>query len=135
MRNLAELEEKLLEIETAEEEIILHGVAYVAGIPFEKGKEEDARKLQELKSLYEKKIKEICNKEMTAEDCNYYIRLYLEAEQAVLAGQEYTIDGQNMRRADLDKIRKGRIWWENKKEQIENNTTGIQVFQICPNEF
>ena len=79
---------------------------------------------------------EILNTKITVQECERYIRLYLEAEEAVLKGQEYTIDGQNLKRADLEQIRKGRIWWENKKAQIESGTgEGIRFFQIVPHEF
>ncbi|CAL7915184.1 MULTISPECIES: hypothetical protein [Fusobacterium] len=136
MRDLANLEYKLGEVETAEEEIILFDIAYISGVAFEKGNVEHEQKLKELKKFYEEKIKEITSKGITVEDCNHYIHLYLEAEANVLAGQEYTIDSNQMKRADLEQIRKGRIWWENRKAQIENGTTnGIQFFQVCPHEF
>ena len=94
------------------------------------------KKLADLKEYYKKKIDEILNTKITVQECERYIRLYLEAEEAVLKGQEYTIDGQNLKRADLEQIRKGRIWWENKKAQIESGTgEGIRFFQIVPHEF
>lgn len=43
------------------------------------------------------------------------VKAYTEAEIAVLTGnQAYTIGGQSLTRADLDKIRKGRQEWEGK---------------------
>lgn len=43
------------------------------------------------------------------------IKKYVDAEEAVLDGnQSYTIGGQSLTRADLDKIRKGRQEWEQK---------------------
>ena len=135
MRNLSELETKLRDIEDAEEQLILYDVAYVEGVEFRKT-EEDLQKLNELKKLYKKRINEITSTEITVEECNRYIRLYLEAEEAVLAGQEYTIDGQTMVRADLNKIRQGRIWWENKKAQLESGySDGIRFMQIVPHEY
>ena len=125
MRNIASFENKLIEIEEAEEDLILHGSAWFAGVEFLKENSADMKKLADLKEHYKKKIDEILN-----------TRLYLEAEEAVLKGQEYTIDGQNLKRADLEQIRKGRIWWENKKAQIESGTgEGIRFFQIVPHEF
>ena len=122
MRNVASFESKLLEIEEAEEDLILYGYTWVAGVKFLKSNPDDIKKLEELKEHYQ--------------ECERYIRLYLEAEEAVLKGQEYTIDGQNLKRADLEQIRKGRIWWENKKAQIESGTgEGIRFFQIVPHEF
>lgn len=136
MRNIASFENKLIEIEEAEEDLILYGSAWFSGVEFLKGKSEDMKKLADLKEYYKKKIDEILNTKITVQECERYIRLYLEAEEAVLKGQEYTIDGQNLKRADLEQIRKGRIWWENKKAQIESGTgEGIRFFQIVPHEF
>ena len=136
MRNIANFENKLIEIEEAEEDLILYGSAWVAGVEFLKENPDDMKKLADLKEHYKKKIDEILNTKITVQECERYIRLYLEAEEAVLKGQEYTIDGQNLKRADLEQIRKGRIWWENKKSQIENGTgEGIRFFQIVPHEF
>lgn len=136
MRNIASFENKLIEIEEAEEDLILYGSAWVAGVEFLKENPVDMKKLADLKEHYKKKIDEILNTKITVQECERYIRLYLEAEEAVLKGQEYTIDGQNLKRADLEQIRKGRIWWENKKAQIESGTgEGIRFFQIVPHEF
>lgn len=136
MTNIASFENKLIEIEEAEEDLILHGSAWVAGVEFLKENPADMKKLADLKEYYKKKIDEILNIKIPVQECERYIRLYLEAEEAVLKGQEYTIDGQNLKRADLEQIRKGRIWWENKKAQIESGTgEGIRFFQIVPHEF
>ena len=136
MRNVASFESKILEIEEAEEDLILYGYAWVAGVKFLKSNPDDMKKLEELKEHYQKKVNEILDTKITAQECERYIRLYLEAEEAVLKGQEYTIDGQNLKRADLEQIRKGRIWWENKKAQIESGTgEGIRFFQIVTHEF
>lgn len=136
MRNITSFENKLIEIEEAEEDLILYGSAWVAGVEFLKENPADMKKLADLKEHYKKKIDEILNTKITVQECERYIRLYLEAEEAVLKGQEYTIDGQNLKRADLEQIRKGRIWWENKKAQIESGTgEGIRFFQIVPHEF
>ncbi|MCD8139313.1 MAG: hypothetical protein LUE17_05975 [Planctomycetaceae bacterium] len=40
------------------------------------------------------------------------VGLYTKAEKAVLLNQSYTIAGQSLTRADLDKIRLGRREWE-----------------------
>jgi len=136
MRNIASFENKLIEIEEAEEDLILHGSAWVTGVEFLKENPDDMKKLADLKEHYKKKIDEILNTKITVQECERYIRLYLEAEEAVLKGQEYTIDGQNLKRADLEQIRKGRLAWENRKSQIENGTgEGIRFFQIVPHEF
>ena len=42
------------------------------------------------------------------------LALYIEAEQAVLAGKELTKGGKTWKREDLAEIRKGRQEWERK---------------------
>ncbi|MCD8349582.1 MAG: hypothetical protein LUC93_03120 [Planctomycetaceae bacterium] len=42
------------------------------------------------------------------------IGLYTKAERAVLLNQSYSIAGQTLTRADLDKVRAGRQEWENR---------------------
>lgn len=46
------------------------------------------------------------------------VELYVKAEMAVLRSQSYTIGGQSLTKADLDKIRKGRLEWEAKVDQL-----------------
>ena len=40
------------------------------------------------------------------------LALYIQAEQAVLSGQEYTLGDRRLRRADLTEIRAGRREWQ-----------------------
>ena len=47
MRNVASFESKLLEIEEAEEDLILYGYAWVAGVKFLKSNPDDMKKLEE----------------------------------------------------------------------------------------
>lgn len=42
------------------------------------------------------------------------VAFYTKAEKAVLLNQSYTIAGQSLTRADLDKIRTGRKEWEDR---------------------
>lgn len=42
------------------------------------------------------------------------LALYIEAEEAVLKGQSYTINGRTLSRANLREIRNGRQEWERK---------------------
>lgn len=58
------------------------------------------------------------------------VKAYAEAEMAVLVGnQSYTIGGQSLTRADLDKIRKGRQEWEQKLKALVNGGPR-QVYNI-----
>ncbi len=59
----------------------------------------------------------MADREEMIQDAREMVALYTKAEKAVLTGQAYTIAGQSMPRADLDKIRAGRKEWEEKLAQ------------------
>lgn len=54
------------------------------------------------------------SREELIENAREMIDLYMKAERAVLLNQSYSIGGQSLTRADLDKIRAGRKEWEDK---------------------
>lgn len=47
----------------------------------------------------------------TLAEAQQMLDAYMAAERAVLLGKEYTIGGRQVRRTDLDMIRKGRQEW------------------------
>ncbi len=53
---------------------------------------------------------------------------YLAAETAVLAGQEYTIAGRRLVRADLAAIQAGIKTWTEKVEELERQDNGVRRF-------
>jgi hypothetical protein len=55
---------------------------------------------------------------------------YLTAEQKVLSGQEYEVDGKRMKRADLDAIRKGIAYWNGWVQRLARG--GIRVRGAIP---
>ena len=61
------------------------------------------------------------SREELIEGARGMVNLYLQAERAVLLNQSYTIGGQSLTRADLDKIRAGRKEWEDKLAQYLGN--------------
>lgn len=119
--DLSTCEEKLREVAQAEEDLIL-GKAYINGT------EVTAEKIKELKSLWERRQKEILEKPITVETCNRYIHLYLEAEKAVLAAKEYTIDGQVLKRENLKDISRARENWEGKRDLLKAGDEGGTKF-------
>lgn len=52
---------------------------------------------------------------------------YVQAELAVLSGQEYTIGARTLRRADLTKIQQGRAFWSNEVSRLERGGGGIII--------
>lgn len=52
---------------------------------------------------------------------------YLEAEEKVLAGQEYSIAGRSLKRADLAEIRQGIGYWNGKVNELAAGGGGIRV--------
>jgi hypothetical protein len=60
------------------------------------------------------------------------LALYLDAEAKVLAGQEVRIDGELMRRADLEMIQKGVSLWEGRVQRLANTSGGLKVREVIP---
>lgn len=46
------------------------------------------------------------------------LQLYLDAEAAILANQEYTIGGRRLKRADLAEVRKGVLYWDRQVKDL-----------------
>ncbi len=59
----------------------------------------------------------MAGREEMIRDAREMVALYTKAEKAVLLGQAYTVAGQSVTRADLDKLRAGRKEWEEKLAQ------------------
>lgn len=52
------------------------------------------------------------------------LALYIQAEQAVLSGQEFTLGDRRLRRADLAEIRQGRREWQAAVNAEQNRAAG-----------
>lgn len=52
------------------------------------------------------------------------LALYLAAEEAVLAGQAYSIGGRSLTRADLSSIQKGIELWNNRATSLGASASG-----------
>lgn len=130
---LRECEEKLKELNTAEDEIILYGYAHIDG---EKLKNEDISKLTLLKEKYTKLKDEIISKPLTIADCSRMIKLCIEAEESVLAGKEYELEGRKLVRADLAEILRLKTYYQKEKERLEQGlSTGSRIRSIIPTGF
>lgn len=57
---------------------------------------------------------------------------YMAAEAAVLKGQSYSIDDISVTRADLDKVRAGRIEWEKRVNRLRSGSSGPRVRRAVP---
>ena len=65
--------------------------------------------------------------------CQKKLSMYLEAEEKVLLGQAYKIDGKEVTRADLDMILKGIHLWEERCRKYGNpNGAGMILENIIP---
>lgn len=130
---LRECEEKLKELNTVEDEIILYGYAHMDG---EKLKNEDLPKLKLLKEKYTKLKDEIISKPLTITDCSRMIKLCIEAEESVLAGKEYELEGRKLVRADLAEILRLKTYYQKEKERLEQGlSTGSRIRSIIPTGF
>ena len=57
---------------------------------------------------------------------------YLDAEAAVLGGQEYRIADRSLKRADLAEIRKGIDYWSDKVENLNIGSGSVSRRCIVP---
>jgi len=55
---------------------------------------------------------------ITREQAESKLSAYLAAEEAVLSGQEYMIGTRRLRRADLEQIREGIKYWDDKVKEL-----------------
>ena len=61
---------------------------------------------------------------ITLEQAESRLTAYMAAETAVLGGQEYSIAGRRLRRADLVEIRAGIREWDAKVKELSNSAAG-----------
>ena len=54
--------------------------------------------------------------------------LYIQAETAVLTGQEYRLGDRTLRYADLAEIRKGRAEWQARVNAEQARASGLGTF-------
>ncbi|WP_037030030.1 hypothetical protein [Psychrilyobacter atlanticus] len=70
---------------------------------------------------------------ITLEMCQEKLKMYLKAEEKVLLGQAYNIDGKEVTRADLGRILKGIELWEERCRKYGNpNDVGMIIENIIP---
>lgn len=124
---IRELEEKIRTLEELEDNIVLDGYGFYEGKKYTK---EHSNKIRELKELYKSRRSEQINKPLTIEDCNRMIAFCIEAEEAVLAGQEYEYEDTRLTRADLSKIIALKEYYIKEKHRLENGIKrGIKMWR------
>lgn len=132
MATILECEERIEEYLAAEEDIALYGYCHIRGERFE---EKDLEKIKKAIALWENRKKEILNKPLTVEDCQRMILLCRQAEEAVLSGQEYEIEGQKLTRVSLPHILKLKAYYESEMERLAAGfEKGRYAYRIIPYE-
>ncbi len=70
---------------------------------------------------------------ITLEMCQEKLKMYLKAEEKVLLGQAYNIDGKEVTRADLGRILKGiQLWEERCRKYGDSDNVGMIIENIIP---
>jgi len=70
---------------------------------------------------------------ITLEMCQVKLKMYLDAEEKVLLGQAYNIDGKEVTRADLGMIQKGIEIWSNRCRKYGNpEDVGMTIENVRP---
>ena len=62
---------------------------------------------------------------ITLEQAQEKLTQYLAAEEAVLLGQQYTIAGRSLQRADLRSIQEGVKLWNSRVESLAAKASGL----------
>ena len=67
----------------------------------------------------------------TLEECKRKYKLYSDAEEAVLTGKSYEIEGRKLTRENLSEIRNGMQYWEDECNRIGSGSSGgIRAFRV-----
>ena len=70
---------------------------------------------------------------ITLEMCQEKLKMYLKAEEKVLLGQAYSIDGKEVTRADLEMIQRGIKLYEERCRKYGNpDDIGMTIENIIP---
>jgi len=70
---------------------------------------------------------------ITLEMCQEKLKMYLKAEEKVLLGQAYNIDGKEVTRADIGKIQSGINLWEERCRKYGNpDDVGMTIEYVRP---
>lgn len=70
---------------------------------------------------------------ITLEMCQEKLKMYLKAEEKVLLGQAYSIDGKEVTRADIGMIQKGiNLWEERCRKYGDPNNVGMIIENLIP---
>lgn len=72
---------------------------------------------------------------LTLKEAQAKYREYLDAESKVLMGQRYKIENKELERANLEEIRKGITFWENKCSQLSKNGYKVINTRIIPRDI
>lgn len=71
---------------------------------------------------------------ITLEQAEAKLTAYLNAETAVLAGQDITIDGTRFTRADLAAVQQGIVIWNARVKKLTPAASGgsVRIRQVIP---
>lgn len=64
------------------------------------------------------------------ETCEEMVKVYIEAEKAVLLSKSYTIGDRTLSRENLPEIIKGRKYWEQQLAYTIGSTSGARVKRV-----
>ncbi|UUV16950.1 hypothetical protein NRK67_03315 [Fusobacteria bacterium ZRK30] len=70
---------------------------------------------------------------ITLKMCQEKLKMYLKAEEKVLLGQAYNIDGKEVTRADLGMIQRGiKLYEERCREYGDPDNVGMTIENLIP---
>ena len=72
---------------------------------------------------------------ISIEEARATLRMWLEAERAVVTGQSYRIGTRSLTRANLADIRESIQFWRREIAKLEAKHTGARVFRAVPRDL
>lgn len=71
----------------------------------------------------------------TIEFCEKRLDMWVEAEAALATGQSYKIGTRELRRADLNEVRKQIQFWEDKRNNAMLNGNRRRTYRVVPRDL
>jgi hypothetical protein len=59
---------------------------------------------------------------------------WVAADEAVATGQEYSIGGRSLTRADAKEIRENIDYWDDKCKELAESVQGLVISQVSPTD-
>ena len=71
---------------------------------------------------------------ITAAQANTALTAWIAADAAVATGQSYSIGGRSLTRANAKEIRENIDYWDDKCQELAEDSSGLIISQVAPSD-